>query len=92
MEALVNFIQEEFIQKKEFPEFSAGDTITVYYEIREGEKVRIQFFRGVVIQIKGQGLSKSFTVRKMSGTIGVERIFQSISPPFKKLKLTKKVK
>jgi large subunit ribosomal protein L19 len=67
MEALVNFVQKEFIQKKDFPEFSAGDTITVYYEIREGDKVRTQFFRGVVIQIKGQGLSKSFTIRKMSG-------------------------
>ncbi|HCZ09980.1 MAG TPA: 50S ribosomal protein L19, partial [Flavobacteriaceae bacterium] len=73
MEALVNFVQEEFIQKKDFPEFSPGDTITVYYEIREGDKVRTQFFRGVVIQIKGQGLSKSFTIRKMSGTVGVER-------------------
>ena len=69
MEALINFVQQEFIQKKEFPEFSAGDTITVYYEIREGDKVRTQFFRGVVIQIKGQGLSKSFTIRKMSGTV-----------------------
>ena len=75
MEALVNFVQEEFIQKKDFPDFSAGDTITVFYEIREGDKVRTQFFRGVVIQIKGQGLSKSFTIRKMSGTVGVERIF-----------------
>ena len=62
MEALVNFVQEEFIQKKDFSEFSPGDTITVYYEIREGDKVRTQFFRGVVIQIKGQGLSKSFTI------------------------------
>ena len=93
MEALVNFVQEEFIQKKEFPEFSAGDTITVYYEIREGEKVRIQFFRGVVIQIKGQGLSKSFTVRKMSGTIGVERIFPIINlPTIQKIEVNKKGK
>ena len=92
MEALVNFVQEEFIQKKEFPEFSAGDTITVYYEIREGEKVRIQFFRGVVIQIKGQGLSKSFTVRKMSGTIGVERIFPVNLPTIQKIEVNKKGK
>ena len=76
MESLINFVQDEFIEKKDFPEFAAGDTITVYYEIREGEKVRTQFFRGVVIQIKGQGLSKTFTIRKMSGTVGVERIFQ----------------
>ena len=92
MEALVNFVQEEFIQKKEFPEFSAGDTITVYYEIREGEKVRIQFFRGVVIQIKGQGLSKSFTIRKMSGTIGVERIFPLNMPTLQKIEINKKGK
>ena len=52
MEDLISFVQNEFVEKKEFPEFSAGDTITVYYEIREGEKVRTQFFRGVVIQVR----------------------------------------
>ena len=92
MEALINFVQEGFIQKKEFPDFSAGDTITVYYEIREGEKVRTQFFKGVVIQIKGQGLSKSFTVRKMSGTIGVERIFPINLPTIQKIEVNKKGK
>ncbi|MEK9609655.1 MAG: 50S ribosomal protein L19 [Flavobacteriaceae bacterium] len=92
MEALVNFVQEEFIQKKDFPEFSAGDTITVYYEIREGDKVRTQFFRGVVIQIKGQGLSKSFTIRKMSGTVGVERIFPLNLPTLQKIEVNKKGK
>jgi large subunit ribosomal protein L19 len=92
MEALVNFLQEEFIQKKDFPEFSAGDTITVYYEIREGDKVRTQFFRGVVIQIKGQGLSKSFTIRKMSGTVGVERIFPLNLPTIQKIEINKKGK
>lgn len=92
MEALVNFVQEQFIQKKDFPQFSAGDTITVYYEIREGDKVRTQFFRGVVIQIKGQGLSKSFTIRKMSGTIGVERIFPLNLPTIQKIELNKKGK
>ena len=66
MESQINFIQNEFIAKKDFPEFAAGDTITIYYEIREGEKVRTQFFRGVVIQIKGQGLAKTFTIRKNS--------------------------
>ena len=92
MEALVNFVQKEFIPKKDFPEFSAGDTITVYYEIREGDKVRTQFFRGVVIQIKGHGLSKSFTIRKMSGTIGVERIFPLNLPTIKKIEINKKGK
>ena len=92
MEKLINYIQKEFIQKKDFPEFSAGDTITVYYEIREGDKVRTQFFRGVVIQIKGQGLSKSFTIRKMSGTIGVERIFPLNLPTIQKIEINKKGK
>ena len=92
MEKLINFIQEEFIAKKDFPEFSAGDTITVYYEIREGEKVRTQFFRGVVIQIKGEGLSKSFTIRKMSGTIGVERIFPLNLPTIRKVEVNKRGK
>ena len=92
MEALVNFVQKEFIPKKDFPEFSAGDTITVYYEIREGDKVRTQFFKGVVIQIKGQGLSKSFTIRKMSGTVGVERIFPVNMPALQKIEVNKKGK
>ena len=92
METLINYIQDEFIQKKSFPKFSAGDTITVYYEIREGDKVRTQFFRGVVIQVKGEGLSKTFTIRKMSGTIGVERIFHLTYRLYKKLKSIKKVK
>jgi large subunit ribosomal protein L19 len=92
MEALVNFVQEEFIKKKDFSEFSSGDTITVYYEIREGDKVRTQFFRGVVIQIKGQGLSKSFTIRKMSGTVGVERIFPLNLPTIQKIEINKKGK
>lgn len=75
MESLIKFVQEEFVAKKDFPEFAAGDTITVYYEIREGEKVRTQFYRGVVLQRRGSGTSETFTIRKMSGTIGVERIF-----------------
>ena len=92
METLVNFVQEEFIKKKEFPNFSAGDTITVFYEIREGDKSRTQFFRGVVIQIKGQGLSKSFTIRKMSGTVGVERIFPLNLPTLQKIEINQKGK
>ena len=92
MESLVNFVQEKFIKKKEFPNFSAGDTITVFYEIREGDKSRTQFFRGVVIQIKGQGLSKSFTIRKMSGTVGVERIFPLNLPTLQKIEINQKGK
>ena len=92
MESLINFVQDQFIEKKEFPEFSAGDTITIYYEIREGEKVRTQFYRGVVIQIKGQGLAKTFTIRKMSGTVGVERIFPMNLPTLEKIEVNKKGK
>ena len=76
--------------EKDFPEF-AGDTITVYYEIREGDKVR-QFFKGVVIQIKGQGLSKTFTIRKLSGTVGVERIFPINLPALQKIEINKRGK
>ena len=75
MESLVKFVQDEFVSKKDLPKFNTGDTITVFYEIREGDKVRTQFFKGVVIQIKGTGLTKTFTIRKMSGTVGIERIF-----------------
>ena len=86
MESLVKFVQDEFVAKKDFPEFGAGDTITVYYEIREGEKVRTQFFRGVVIQRRGSGSTETFTIRKMSGTIGVERIFPINLPALQKSK------
>lgn len=92
METLINYVQDTFIQKKEFPEFSTGDTITVYYEIREGEKVRTQFFKGVVIQIKGQGLTKSFTIRKISGTVGVERVFPINMPTLQKIEVNKRGK
>ena len=92
MESLVNFVQEEFIAKKDFPEFSAGDTITVYYEITEGTKTRTQFFRGVVIQKKGTGASQTFTIRKMSGTVGVERIFPLNLPALQKIEVNKRGK
>ncbi|MAW15185.1 MAG: 50S ribosomal protein L19 [Flavobacteriaceae bacterium] len=92
MEAILSYVQNEFIEKKEFPEFGTGDTITVYYQIREGNKVRTQFFKGVVIQIKGQGLSKTFTIRKMSGVIGVERIFPVNMPGIEKIEINKKGK
>ena len=92
MESLINFVENEFISKKEFPEFSAGDTITVYYEIKEGEKTRTQFFKGVVIQRRGSGGTETFTIRKMSGTIGVERIFPINLPALQKIEVNKKGK
>lgn len=92
MSDLLKFVQDEFVTKKDFPEFSAGDTITVYYEIKEGAKTRTQFFRGVVIQVKGTGLSKTFTIRKMSGTVGVERIFPLNLPALQKVEVNKRGK
>ncbi|MEM5566484.1 MULTISPECIES: 50S ribosomal protein L19 [Psychroserpens] len=90
--SLVKFVQDEFVTKKDFPEFGAGDTLTVYYEIREGEKVRTQFFKGVVLQVKGSGSSQTFTIRKMSGTVGVERIFPINLPALQKIEVNKKGK
>ena len=92
MESLVKFVQDEFVTKKEIPNFKSGDTITVFYEIREGEKVRTQFFKGVVIQIKGTGLTKTFTIRKMSGTVGIERIFPINLPTIQKIEINKRGK
>ncbi|HSP12538.1 50S ribosomal protein L19 [Salegentibacter sp.] len=92
MESLIKFVQDEFVATKEFPEFSAGDTITVFYEIKEGQKTRTQFFRGVVIQKRGSGASQTFTIRKMSGTVGVERIFPVNLPAIQKIELNKRGK
>jgi large subunit ribosomal protein L19 len=92
MDSLINFVENEFVPKKELPKFSAGDTITVYYEIKEGEKKRTQFFKGVVIQRKGSGATETFTIRKMSGTVGVERIFPVHMPALQKIEINKKGK
>ncbi|XRE42117.1 LSU ribosomal protein L19p [Tenacibaculum discolor] len=89
---LVKFVQDEFVTRNELPEFAAGDTITVYYEIKEGNKTRTQFFRGVVIQKRGSGASETFTIRKMSGTVGVERIFPINLPSIQKIEINKRGK
>ncbi len=80
MQELIKLVQTEFAVENKLPKFGAGDTITVSYKIKEGSKERIQNFRGVVIQLRGQGSTKTFTIRKMSGNIGVERIFPLYSP------------
>lgn len=90
MDHLIQYVQEKFIERKDIPDFSAGDTITVYYQIREGEKVRTQFFRGVVLQRRGAGATETFTIRKMSGNIGVERIFPINVPTLEKIEVNKK--
>lgn len=92
MESLVKYVQDEFVERKDLPEFSAGDTITVYYEIKEGQKTRTQFFRGTVIQKRGTGASQTFTIRKMSGTVGVERIFPINLPAIQKIEINKRGK
>ncbi len=77
---LIKIAEDAFATGKQHPEFAAGDTITVAYRIKEGNKERIQQYRGVVIRISGEGAKKRFTVRKMSDNIGVERIFPIESP------------
>ena len=81
----IKVAEEAFATGKKFPEFKAGDTITVAYKIIEGSKERIQLYRGVVIKISGHEDKKRFTVRKMSGTVGVERIFPIESPNIRSL-------
>ena len=92
MSNLVDFVNSEFVTKKDFPVFGAGDTITVYYEIKEGEKTRTQFFKGVVIQRRGAGATETFTIRKMSGSVGVERIFPVNLPALQKVEVNQRGK
>tara|TARA_X000000950_G_C13636060_1_gene545583 strand:- start:321 stop:677 length:357 start_codon:yes stop_codon:yes gene_type:complete len=88
---LVNFVQQEFVPKNEFPDFGSGDTITVFYKIKEGDKERTQFFKGVVIQRRGSGVTETFTIRKIGANgIGVERIFPVNSPILEKIEINKK--
>jgi large subunit ribosomal protein L19 len=89
---LIKIVENEFAVKNEHPAFTSGDTITVHYKIKEGNKERIQQYRGVVLQRKGSGSTETFTVRKISGNIGVERIFPVNSPFIEKIELNKKGK
>lgn len=85
-------IEKDYIKDKEIPPFSPGDTIKVHFKIKEGERARTQIFEGVVIAIKNSGLSKTFTVRKISFGVGVERIFPVYSPQISKIDVVKKGK
>jgi large subunit ribosomal protein L19 len=76
----IEFVHSQLLAKPNFPDFKTGDTIVVTYKIVEGDKTREQDYRGDVIQIKGHGLNKTFTVRKMSHGVGVERIFAYSNP------------
>ena len=86
---LIKVAEEAFATGKQHPEFRAGDTVTVAYKNIEGTKERIQLYRGVVIKISGHGEKKRFTVRKMSGTVGVERIFPIESPNIESIEVNK---
>ena len=86
---LIKIAEEAFATGKQHPEFRAGDTVTVAYKIVEGNKQRVQLYRGVVIKISGEGEKKRFTVRKMSGTVGVERIFPMESPNIEYIEVNK---
>ena len=88
---LLKYVQDS-VERNDLPEFGAGDTITVYYEIREGNKTRTQFFRGVVLQRRGAGVTETFTIRKMSGAFGVERIFPINLPSIQKIEVNKRGK
>ena len=85
-------ISKELTLSNDLPNFKAGDNITVFYTIKEGEKQRTQFFKGDVIQRKGSGATETFTIRKISHSIGVERIFPINSPLIEKIEVNKKGK
>ncbi|QKJ32207.1 50S ribosomal protein L19 [Mucilaginibacter mali] len=82
---LVKFVEEQSVEIKKVPVFKAGDTVSVHYKIREGNKERIQVYQGVVIQRNSVGVSETFTVRKVSNGVGVERIFPINSPNIDKI-------
>lgn len=92
MEDLMKYANEQLVAKKGLPTFIAGDTVTVSYKIIEGTKERVQQYQGVVIQRKGSGVTETFTVRKISGGVGVERIFPVQSPFIEKINVDKRGK
>ena len=92
MSSLVKFVEEQFVETKDLPSFSSGDTITVYYEIKEGDKTRTQFFKGVVLQRRGSASTETFTIRKNVRLNWVERIFPINSPAIQKIEINKRGK
>lgn len=87
--SLLAYAEEQLVNKNKHPEFKSGDTVTVHYKIKEGEKERIQQYQGVVLQRRGAGVLESFTVRKISNGVGVERIFPIHSLYIDKIELNK---
>lgn len=88
----IKYVQEQVAAKKDYPEFRAGDSVVVNYKIIEGAKERIQAYKGDVLQISGEGSTKTFTVRKISNGVGVERIFPYTSPNIVSIELLKRGK
>ena len=87
---LLKYAEEQLMVRQSIPDFKAGDTVTINYKIKEGDKERVQQFTGVVIQRKGQGNVKTFTVRKISNGVGVERIFPLYSTFIESITVEKK--
>lgn len=88
----IKYVQDQLIAKHSHPEFRPGDNVAVSYRIVEGDKQRIQIFKGDVIKMNGEGSLKTFTVRKISGGVGVERIFPLFSPNVTEVKVLKRGK
>jgi large subunit ribosomal protein L19 len=89
MQEAIKYIHQELNSSKEMPNFKAGDSITVNYKIQEGGKERIQSFKGVCIKRQGIGATQSFTVRKMSDNVGVERTLPVFSPNIESIEVNK---
>lgn len=85
-------IEDVLVSRNDIPTFHSGDTVTVSYKIKEGDKERVQEFKGIVIQRRGSGATETFTIRKMSGGVGVERIFPTQSPFIGGIKVNKEGK
>ena len=87
-EKLIQLVEQNYL-RTDIPSFKAGDTIAVYYKVKEGNKERVQLFEGVVIRVKGGGIEKTFTVRKVTSGIGIERIIPMNSPMIDKIEVLK---
>jgi large subunit ribosomal protein L19 len=90
MESVMDLVQQvalKYSKKAKLPDFTPGDTIGVYVKVREGEKERVQLYKGVVLKIQGSGAGRSFTVRKISSGVGVERTFPFISPSIDRIEV-----
>lgn len=91
MTNVIQILEAEQMQAvKAMPDFAPGDTVVVQVKVKEGERVRVQSYEGVVIAKKNRGLNSSFTVRKISHGVGVERVFQSYSPMIDSVELKRR--